>query len=78
MKAKLSGQIRSLEKDSETGFTRITINCPKGKVSEVGPNAQDAMLVATLSLKTLVSDKMKIGATITFTISDEEPDDRLG
>lgn len=83
MKAKLAGQIQNLEKDKETGFTRITISCPKGKVSEsadgkkVGPNAQDAMLLATLSVKTLVADQMKIGATITFTISDEEPNEGL-
>lgn len=80
MKAKLSGQIKSLEKDNETGFTRITILCPKGRVSEtggqkVGPSAQDAMLMATLSVKTLIADQIKIGAIITFHISDEETDE---
>lgn len=80
MKAKLSGKIQSLEKDKETGFTRLTISCTKGKVSEdslglkVGPSAQEAMLLATLSVKTMIADSMRVGANITFTISDEEPE----
>lgn len=76
MKAKLSGKIKNLEKDSETGFTRLTISCPKGKTLNVGPAAQEAMLLATLSLKTLVADQLKVGATISFIVSDEEVEEQ--
>ena len=77
MKVKLSGTIQSFDRDTETGTTRLTILCTKGKVAAVGPSAQDAMLMATLSVKTLVANQMKIGSNITFTISDEEPDEGL-
>ena len=53
----------------------------KGKVEKgqgpMAPDARTTVLNGTVTLKAIVANEMKIGALITVTISDEEPDARL-
>ena len=73
MKAKLTGKIVSLERD---GDTTIVFEAA-GKVDTRNIAAQPTELHATLSLKSMISDQMKIGSTITVTITDEEENESL-
>lgn len=72
MKAKYVGKIVSLEKDE--GDTHMVIE-GKGKVDTRNIASQPTNVHATLTIKSAIADQMKIGATITFTISDEESDE---
>lgn len=73
MKAKLSGKIAALEKGE--GDTTIVFEAD-GKVDTRNIAAQPTSVHATLTLKSMIADQMRIGATITLTISDEEEDER--
>ncbi|MGE3320550.1 MAG: hypothetical protein AB7I18_14775 [Candidatus Berkiella sp.] len=73
MKANLKGQITSIDKLSGTATLSITST---GKVETSNIAAQETSLGGVLKLKSLVADKMKIGAILTITISDEEEEDR--
>jgi hypothetical protein len=76
MKAVLKAKILSVEKVG--GDVVLTLDTPTaGKVGIRAINAQDVYFSGKLKLKELVANEMKIGATITITITDEEPDDRL-
>lgn len=71
MKATLKAKIFSVDKTG--GDVTLTIDTPTaGKVGIRAINAQDVYLAGRLKLKELVANEMKIGATITITISDEE------
>jgi len=69
MKAKLIGKINSLDKSGGTAILFITSD---GKVETTNIAAQEISFSGILRLKGLVADQMKIGATLTITISDEE------
>ena len=72
MKANLTGKIVSLEKSE--GDTTIVFEAD-GKVDTRNIAAQPTSLHATLTIKSMIADQMKIGATITVTISDEDKDE---
>ena len=72
MKAKLKAKILSVEKaGANSGDTRISLEST-GKVQTSNISAQDISLVGSLKLKSLIANEMRLGATITITISDEE------
>lgn len=76
MKAALKAKILSVEKSG--GDVILTLDTPiAGKVGIRAINAQDAFFSGKLKLKELVANEMKIGATITITVTDEELDERL-
>lgn len=71
MRATLKAKILSVEKQG--GDVILSLDTPTaGKVGIRAINAQDAFFSGKLKLKELVANEMKIGATITITISDEE------
>ena len=72
MKAKFTGKLVSLEKGE--GDTTMVFEAD-GKVDTRNIAAQPASIHTTLTLKSLVADHMKIGATMTVTVSDEEHDE---
>ena len=69
MKAKLSGKIVSLEKVE--GDTLMVLEAD-GKVDTRNITAQPTSAHVTLTIKSMIADQMKIGASITITFSDEE------
>jgi len=71
MKAKLKAKIVAVNRIN--GSTELTIES-NGKAETTNINAQEASLDGHLILKSLVADKMKLGAIITINISDEEED----
>lgn len=76
MKASLKAKILGVEKNG--GEVILTLDTPTaGKVGIRAVNAQDVYLSGKLKLRELVANEMKIGATITITITDEEPENRL-
>ena len=83
MKAKLKANIVNVSKNvvasvgntDATGMTEINLVATKGKVNTSLINAQTIMLSGKLFLKEAVANQIKIGATITITLSDEEVDD---
>jgi len=82
MKAKLRAQISDISKNVEVkdghttvmSMTKLRLRA-KGKVEIVdttlNTNAQLAMFDGELALRGVIADQMKIGATITIIISDE-------
>lgn len=79
MRAKLNGKIISVQ--SGDGDCVITFESA-GKVDRDGtgvmaPDARKTTLNGTVTLKAVVANELKIGAVITVTITDEEPDNRL-
>lgn len=76
MKATLKAKITAVEKAG--GDVVLHLDTPSaGKVGVRAINAQDAFFNGKLKLKELVANEIKIGATITITVSDEEVDSRL-
>jgi hypothetical protein len=72
MKSTLKGKILSVEKVEGGARARLIINA-LGKVENDSLAVKhDISLDATVFLKGLVADDMKIGATLTITITDEE------
>jgi hypothetical protein len=82
MKAKLKAKILGVEKNAEhksdksdmTGMTKIRFTS-MGKVDTNLINAKMTFLDGELFVREAIAADMKIGATITINISDEEPDD---
>ena len=80
MKAKLRAKVLEVVKDSQAltrgtkydGMTKLKIETINGKVDTTLNNAQFVVLNGDLFLKGVIADQMKIGATITINISDEE------
>lgn len=69
MKAKLTGKI--LNVDISQGEARLSIEAT-GKVETRNISAQEVTFNGNIRMKSLIANDMKIGATITITISDEE------
>ena len=75
MKATLKAKILSVEKQG--GDVILALDTPTaGKVGIRAINAQDVYFSGKLKLKELVANEMKIGATITITVSDEEAENQ--
>jgi len=74
MKAKLKGQITSIDKSN--GIATLSVTAA-GKVETTNISAQETSLGGVFKLKTLVADRMRIGAVLTITVSDEEEDQVL-
>lgn len=74
MKAKLTGKIVSLEKVE--GDTLMVLEVD-GKVDTRNIAAQKTSMHATLTIKSMIADQMKIGALITIAISDEDVGDEF-
>ncbi len=70
MKAKLKAKILEISKDSN-GNTILALQA-EGKVDTRLQNAQFTHFAGRLSLKEVIANEMKIGATITISITDEE------
>jgi hypothetical protein len=72
MKVKMKGKIRSIVRlDDETAF-EVKLN---GRVQETKMiSAKEAKGVITFTIKTAMADNVKVGATITIDLSDEEAD----
>ena len=69
MKAKLKAKITNFDKTD--GKTILSIQ-GFGKTETNNINAQETVLNGTLTLKSLIADQMRLGATITIIVSDEE------
>ena len=74
MKTKLRGRIQGFEKQG--GYTYVHLESA-GRVAISNTNAQDCELNGTLKVRDVVANEMKMGAILTITLSDEEPDERL-
>lgn len=71
MKSTLQGRIIST--DNLEGLVTLAINA-KGKVDTHLIAAKDISFNGTIKLKSVISDNMKIGATLYITVSDENPE----
>jgi len=69
MKATLKGKI--LNADRIGGNVKLQIEAG-GKVVTTNIAAQEAAMSGIITLKGLVADQLKFGASLTITISDEE------
>ncbi len=79
MKATLKGKLLRIE---NTGGDTVMTFESVGKVDKTGfgPGSTDArktQLNGTFMLKAIVAEGMKIGTTLTISISDEDPDERI-
>ncbi len=81
MKAKIRAKIVGIERNAKfegarnidvVGLTKLTLISTSGRVDTTLNNAQLTTMSADLFLKEVIADGMKIGATITITVSDEE------
>lgn len=81
MKAKIRAKIMGIERNATfegapntdvVGLTKLQLVSTSGKVETTLNNAQLVTLSADLFLKEMIANGMKIGATITITVSDEE------
>ena len=69
MKIKLRSKIDSAVRGSNSTVISIT---GIGKVETNNINAQEASLAGTLSLKSLIADKLSLGSTLTIIVTDED------
>jgi hypothetical protein len=80
MRAKLKAKILDITKNIEckdgntnhAGMTRMRVSS-RGKIETTLNNAQAVFLQGEIFLREVIADQMKVGATITITLSDEEP-----
>lgn len=80
MKANIQAKVVEVVKDTEpylgstihTKMVKLRLVTTKGRVETSLNNAQTVILYGDLFLKEMVANQMKIGATITITISDED------
>ena len=70
MKAKLTAKIDKIEQEAD-GNIRLSLSA-KGVGYGQSTTSQITYLHGTLSLKSVIANEIKIGATITITLSDEE------
>lgn len=91
MKAKIQARVTEVVKgttyDGSTGtkhggmditnMTKLKLVTTKGAVETPLNNARLARLVGELFLMEVIANQMKIGATLTITISDEESDEGI-
>lgn len=77
MKAKLTGKIVSVKKEQDGGNTLLEVATTSGKVDTRNVTAQDCSVNGTITLKSMIANEMKIGATLTITISDEDRGDEF-
>ncbi len=79
MKATLKGKITAVNKPEE-GDAEITF-VSSGKVDRgagpMDPSARQMKMNGSMTLKAVIANELKLGAILTITLSDEEPDDRL-
>lgn len=84
MKVKLKATIMEVAKRTTfsgsgnvdvTNMVRLKIIANHGKVETTLNNAQLAALDGNLFLREVIANQVKIGATLTITISDEEADE---
>lgn len=75
MKATLKGRITKVFRQ-EDGTTNLTLET-RGKVADTTISAKEALFQGELNLKSLVADQLKLGATITITVTDEADNERL-
>lgn len=69
MKATFKGSIHSIERGESMTNVKVDL---KGKVDSNLISAQESYLKANLVVKTIVADQLKVGATLIFTVSDED------
>jgi hypothetical protein len=69
MKAKIKTKIVGFNKSDGNILLALT---GEGRTETANINAQWASLNGTLTLRSLIADKISLGATITITVSDEE------
>lgn len=70
MKTTLQGKIVKVY-PSDDGMVSIMVDA-KGKVEDAPISAKECLFAGTLTLKSLAASNIKIGATITITVSDSE------
>lgn len=84
MKAKLQAKVTSVAKGVKydgagnmniTNMTKLELVTTKGRVDTTLNSAQLVRLDGNLFLLEVIANQMKIGATLTITISDEETDE---
>ena len=79
MKATLKGKITAVNKPEE-GDAEITF-VSTGKVERgagpMDPSARQMKLNGSMTLKGVIANELKLGAVLTITLSDEDPNDRL-
>jgi len=74
MKAKYKAKILEAIKD-QYGQTVLSLQATDGKVETRLQNAQHTSLTGRIVLRDAIAADIKIGATITITVSDEEPNE---
>jgi hypothetical protein len=80
MKAKVQLKILEITKESEfkngstvlTNMIKLKVVATNGRVDTTGINAQVIGFIGEIFLKEAIANNMKIGATITVAMSDEE------
>lgn len=70
MKSILQGKIVSTKNEQGTVTLEIVA---KGKVETLAINAKEVTMSSVMTLKSLITDNMKIGAVLYITVSDENP-----
>lgn len=83
MKAKLKAKILEVNRfvSFQSGsvevpnMVKLRISATHGKVETTLNNAQLAALIGDFYLREVIANQIKIGSTLTITISDEEPDE---
>jgi hypothetical protein len=81
LQAKITEVVKGVMSTSDSvdypNMTRLKIISTKGRVETSLSNAQTTRLAGELFLTKVIADQMKIGATITITISDEDSDEGI-
>lgn len=75
MKAKYPGRIVSVTKDADSENVKVEIGSVYGKVDTNLVSAKDTKITATIWLKPVIANEIKIGSLITINITDELPND---
>lgn len=83
MKAKLKARILEVAKNSTfvspgleaSHMVKLKLSAQHGKVETTLNNAQLAILAGDFYLREVIANQIKIGSTLTITISDEEDDE---
>lgn len=79
MKAKLKAKILGVDKNATfrgstdvANMVKLRLESNNGKVDSASISAQFAALTGDLFLREVIANQVKIGATLTITISDED------
>lgn len=76
MRAKMTSKVVAVNRHS-TDYVHVQIEAVGKILTDKAGTAKDAYLKGELILKPVFASDIKIGATITVEVNDEEPDSRI-